>query len=175
MRFINRQTTNPNRKTLNVTSVNYDPNTGELSSLIVEESNNDGPVIVEGTKLNATNLNSIFDNLGRNFFCHHYYNEVHGIDIDDENYTIEITGNTPIDIPYTFDTSVTLYPLDPGNNNFSITFNNNTITITRTNNLNDSDSGKIKIEFYQYSDYTFLECTINIIYTYTPASTNPLD
>ena len=57
MRFINRQTTNPNRKTLNVTSVNYDPNTGELSSLIVDESNNDGPVIVEGTKLNANNLN----------------------------------------------------------------------------------------------------------------------
>ena len=47
MRFINRQTTNPNRKTLNVTSVNYNPNSGELSSLIVEESNNDGPVIVE--------------------------------------------------------------------------------------------------------------------------------
>lgn len=54
MRFINRETQNPNRKTLDVLDIAYDSN-GEISSIIVDEANNDGPVITEGTKLNAIN------------------------------------------------------------------------------------------------------------------------
>ena len=51
MRFENRETTNSNRKNLQVLEVNYNSNTGELASLIVEETYNEGDVTVEGTKL----------------------------------------------------------------------------------------------------------------------------
>ena len=175
MRFINRQVTTPNKKILTVENVNYNPLTGEISQLTVTEQNDEGDVTIEGTKLNADNLNSIFDNLERNAFCNKFYKELYGLIIDDEYFTIDIIGNNAFTIPYTFDSGVTLYPLDSGNTNFSISISNSSIVITRTNQLNNSDSGRIKIEFYNQSDYTFLECTLSIKYTYNPSSTNPLD
>ena len=84
MRFINRVVTNPNRKTLNVQDITYNQNTGEISSLVVDEVNNDGPVITEGTKLNATNLNNILDSISRDYFCYLYYKEIYGLIISDE-------------------------------------------------------------------------------------------
>ena len=89
MRFENRETTNSNRKNLQVLEVNYNPNTGELANLEVEETSNEGTVTQEGTKLNATNLNNAFEDFNRNKFLHFYFKEVYGIVINEDDYTIE--------------------------------------------------------------------------------------
>ena len=176
MRFINRQVTTPNKKILTVEHTNYDPLTGEISQLTVTEQNDEGDVTIEGTKLNATNLNSIFDNLGRNFFCHHYYNELYGIDINEDDYSIELVGTTPKQISITYNEG-TLIPSFVSNQYFSFTvINNNTIKIEKNNiDLLTPRNGKIKINFITPIEEQETICTISIIYSYTPSSTNPLD
>ena len=58
--FIDRNGTDLNKKRLKVVQVVRDPSTDEISELYVEEFRNDSAgLIIEGTPLNADNLNSI--------------------------------------------------------------------------------------------------------------------
>jgi len=176
MRFENRETTNSNRKNLHVLEVNYNPNTGELASLLVEETSNEGDVTVEGTKLNATNLNNAFEDLNRNKLLHFYYKEVFGIVIDEELFTIELTGANTKSIPISYD--YTLYPVIKTNTYLNLSFNSSNTTLSvqmKTNYQSTSRSGALYIEYYKESAHTHLVCILNIKYTYTPSSTNPLD
>ena len=176
MKFINRETQNANRKTLSVVDLSYNSATGEISTLIVDESNNDGPVEVEGTKLNATNLNNAFEDLNRNKFLHFYYKEVFGITIDEELFTIELTGNEEKSIPISYD--YTLYPAIKNNTYLNLSFNStNTILSVqmKPNYQSSSRSGSLYVEYYKESAHTNLVCILNIKYTYNPSSTNPYD
>ena len=181
MRFENRETTNSNRKSLHVLEVNYNPNTGELANLEVEETSNEGDVTVEGTKLNADNLNNAFEDLNRNKFLHFYFKEVYGIVINEDDYTIELNGTTSKTINITYDDINPLYPslTDTYNPNFNISINTEstpqTIEVTRNNNLNVNDSGRIKISVFVSGSENTKVCELNFKYTYTPSSTNPLD
>ena len=181
MRFENRETTNSNRKNLQVLEVNYNPNTGELANLEVEETSNEGTVTQEGTKLNADNLNNAFEDFNRNKFLHFYFKEVYGIVINEDDYTIELNGTTSKTINITYDNISPLYPslTDTYNPNFNIVINRNniphTITITRNDSLSVSDSGRIKISVFVSGSENTKVCELNFKYTYTPSSTNPLD
>lgn len=176
MRFVNREVSTPNKKTLTVKNVSYNQTTGEISQLIVTETNNEGDVTVEGTKLNATNLNNAFEDLNRNKFLHFYYKEVFGIVIDEELFTIELTGANTKSIPISYD--YTLYPVIKTNTYLNLSFNSSNTTLSvqmKTNYQSTSRSGALYIEYYKESAHTHLVCILNIKYTYTPSSTNPLD
>ena len=176
MRFENRETTNPNRKTLSVLDVSYNSQTGELSSLTVDEVSNEGTVIEQGTKLNAENLNNVFEDLNRNKFLYLYYKEAIGITIAEEMYTIELSGATVKSIPIAYD--YTLYPVIKTNTYLNLSFNSTSTTLSvqmKANYQSSARSGALYVEYYKESSHTHLVCILNIKYTYTPASTNPSD
>ena len=176
MRFENRETTNSNRKNLQVVSVNYNPNTGEISSLTVDETSNEGTVIHEGTKLNADNLNNVFEDFNRNKFLHFYYKEAVGIIINEEYFTIDLIGNETktISISYTD----TLYPVVRTNTYLTIGLSSPYTSLTvkrKTSYQSTPGDGRLYVEYYKESAHTHLVCILNIKYTYTPSSTNPSD
>lgn len=176
MRFENRETTNSNRKNLQVVSVNYNPNTGEISSLTVDETSNEGTVIHEGTKLNADNLNNVFEDFNRNKFLHFYYKEAVGITINEEHFTIELLGAQEKYIPIACD--YTLYPVIRNDTYLDIDFNGSeNILIVQMKSAYQSSSrtGTLYVDYYKESAHTHLVCVLNIKYTYSPASTNPSD
>ena len=176
MKFINRETQNANRKVLNVVDLTYNPTTGDIATFTVDESNNDGPVTIEGTKLNAANLNNAFEDLNRNKFLHFYYKEAIGITIAEELFTIELTGAEEKYIPIACDYS--LYPVIRNNTYLDIDFNGSETTLIvqmKPTYQSSSRSGSLYVEYYKESAHTHLVCILNIKYTYTPSSTNPLD
>ena len=176
MRFVNREVSTPNKKILTVEDVSYNQTTGEISQLIVTETNNEGDVTVEGTKLNADNLNNAFEDLNRNKFLHFYYKEVFGIVIDEELFTIELTGVEEKYIPIACDYS--LHPVIRNNTYLDIDFNGSETTLIvqmKPTYQSSSRSGSLYVEYYKESAHTHLVCILNIKYIYTPASTNPLD
>ena len=176
MTFENRETTNSNRKNLHVLEVNYNPNTGELANLEVEETSNEGTVIQEGTKLNASNLNSAMEAYTRNKFLHFYYKEAVGIIISENDYTIELTGNVAKTISISYDGA--LYPVVRNDIYVNVGLNSSYTSLTIQRKAiyqSDPGSGIIYVDYYKESSHSHLVCVLNIKYTYTPSSTNPLD
>jgi len=71
-----------------------------------------------------------------------------------------------------------LYPVIRNNTYLDIDFNGSETTLIvqmKPTYQSSSRSGSLYVEYYKESAHTHLVCILNIKYTYTPSSTNPLD
>lgn len=110
-----------------------------------------------------------------------YYKEIFGLDIIEEDYTLELVGSTTKIIEVNYDLVNPLYLSLTGvsNPNFFISINDTsnpqTITIRRNRNMSTSDNGRIFINVYKSGSENTLITQLNFKYTYTPSSTHPED